>query len=326
MKALFLEKQGGPLIVKDVDIPLPSKGEVLVKIVAAPVNPSDIARVKNAHTEYDLNTFIPGLEGSGIVVKAGSGLLPRLWLGRRVTCSAVYPTSGTWAEYVVTSAAKCFPLSAKVSDEQGSMSLVNPLTALAFFDIVKKEGHQALINNAGASSLGRMIEMLGVRKHIPVVNIVRQQEQADSLKRQGSKHVLVSSDPQFTEQLGALSADLKATVLFDSVCGPQFSSLISALPYGSKVIVYGNLSGDEHPEFDPRVLLGKNLIIEGFYLANQAKKNGMIRNIMNLRKVSQLMQTGLTIKIHKTFPLSEGQLAVDTYLANMSAGKVLLVN
>jgi NADPH:quinone reductase len=325
MRALFLEKPGGPLIVKELEIPVPSKGEVLVKIAAAPVNPSDIVRIKNAHSEYDLETFIPGLEGSGTVVTAGRGILPGLWLGKRVTCSSGHGKGGTWAEYMVTPAANCFPLSEKVSDEQGSMSLVNPLTAIAFFDIVKREGHKAIINNAAASALGRMIELLGVRKGIPVLNIVRKQEQAEALKMLGSKHVLVSSDPLFREQFEALSADLKATILFDSVCGPQFSDLISALPYGSKVVVYGNLSGEDYPVFDPRVLLGKNLKIEGFFLANQAKENGIISNILNLRKVSKLMQTGMTIKINRTFPLSEGQLAVDTYLENMSAGKVLLV-
>jgi NADPH:quinone reductase-like Zn-dependent oxidoreductase len=167
--------------------------------------------------------------------------------------------------------------------------------------------------------------LIGGRKRIPVINIVRKPEQAEELKKLGSKHILISTDPQFSEQLANMSAELKATILFDSVCGRQFGDLISELPYGSKVVVYGNLSGDEHPSFDPRVLLGKNITIEGFYLANQAKENGMIRNVMNLRKVSRLMQTGLTIKIRKTFPLSEGQLAIDTYLGNMSAGKVLLI-
>jgi len=325
MKAIFLEKPGGPLIIKEVEIPVPSKGEVLVKIAAAPVNPSDIARIKNAHSEYDLDTFIPGIEGSGTVIKAGRGILPGLWLGKRVACSSGHGSGGTWAEYMVTPAANCFPLSQNVSDEQGSMSLVNPLTAIAFFDIAKREGHKAVINNAAASALGRMVELLGKRKNIPVINIVRKKEQADTLRSLGSRYILISSDPLFTKQLESLSAELKATILFDSVCGRQFSDLISVLPYGSKVVVYGNLSGEEHPVFDPRVLLGKNITIEGFYLANQAKENGMIRNIMNLRKVSKLMQTGMTIKINRTFPLSEGQQAVDTYLENMSAGKVLLV-
>ena len=109
MQAVFLEKPGGPLVVKEVKIPYPGPGEVLIKMSAAPVNPSDLAAIKNAHSKYDLATFIPGLEGSGRVVAAGKGLLPHLWLGKRVACSAEYNTSGTWAEYIVTSAVKMFP-------------------------------------------------------------------------------------------------------------------------------------------------------------------------------------------------------------------------
>jgi NADPH2:quinone reductase len=134
MKAVFVERPGGPLVIKELDIPQPGPGEVLIKIAAAPVNPSDIIRIKNAHSEHDLGSFIPGLEGSGTVVSAGKGVLPRLWLGKRVSCSSQSPAGGTWAEYMVTSATKCFPLSNKVTDEQGSMSIVNPLTALAFFE------------------------------------------------------------------------------------------------------------------------------------------------------------------------------------------------
>ena len=164
MKAVFLEKHEGRLIIKEVKTPVPGPGEVIVKMNAAPVNPSDLARIRNAHKNHDLATFIPGLEGSGTVVAAGKGILPNLWKGKRVSCSAEYPESGTWAEYVVTKAGKCFPLGRKVSDEQGSMSLVNPLTALAFFEMAKQNKHKAIINNAAASALGRMVEMLG-EKH-----------------------------------------------------------------------------------------------------------------------------------------------------------------
>jgi NADPH:quinone reductase len=164
MKAVFLNKTGEVLIAKEVKTPVPQPGEVLVKIAAAPINPSDISMVRNAYKESDLNTFIPGLEGSGRVVAAGKGMLPGLWLGKRVACSAGSDSGGTWAEYMVTSATKCFPLNSKISDEQGSMSLVNPLTALAFFDIAKKNNHKAIINNAAASALGRMVEMLGDKK------------------------------------------------------------------------------------------------------------------------------------------------------------------
>jgi NADPH2:quinone reductase len=325
MKAVFLEKPGGPLFVKEVSIPEPGPGEVLIKIAAAPINPSDLARLKNAHTDHDLTTFIPGLEGSGTVTAAGKGILPRLWLRKRVACSSGYGTSGTWAEYMVTPATMCFPLSSKVTDEQGSMSLVNPLTALAFFEIAKQNRHKAIINNAAASALGRMVELLGEKHRIPVINIVRNQKQEEMLKNLGSRYVLDSSDPSFIDNLGTLSKEMKATVLFDSVCSSQLDKIIDALPRNSYVFIYGNLSGEEQIMVNPMSLIGNNIKISGFYLGNRAKEKGLFKNMMNLREVSRLMSTDLKIKIQGRFPLTSVQEAVDTYLNNMSAGKVLLV-
>lgn len=325
MKAVFLEKQGGPLVVREVKIPVPGPGEVLIKIAAAPVNPSDLAGIRNAHKNFDLETYIPGLEGSGTVVAAGSGLLPYLWKGKRVACSSEHHTSGTWAEYMVTSASMCFPLSKKVSDEQGSMSLVNPLTALSFIEIVKKERHKALINNAAAGSLGRMVEMLGKKHRIPVINIVRSQSQADLLKSAGSQHIMDSSAPEFLEALMDLSFKLNATILFDSVCSGKLGNMIEALPYGSSVVIYGNLSLAQEVEINPRSLIDNNIKITGFFLGSRSKENGMVKNLFNLMEVSRLMSTDMKIKIGNRFPLIKAQEAVDSYLGNMTGGKVLLM-
>lgn len=325
MKALFIDNPDSRLIVKEVERPVPGPGEVLIRMKAAPVNPSDLARIRNAAAEHDLATFIPGLEGSGTVVAAGKGILPHLWMGKRVACSSVNPTSGSWAEYMVTKAGMCFPLSAKVDDEQGSMSLVNPLTALAFFELVKKNRHKALINNAAASALGRMVELLGSRHNIPVINIVRNNDQAGMLLNTGSRYVLDSSSPLFIEDLAELSGKLKATILFDSVCSRQLEKMIEVLPSGSSVIIYGNLSGEEQIMINPVSLIGNNIKISGFYLGSRAKENGLLKNVMNLREVSRLMSSGMKIKIRGRFPLEKAQEAVDTYLRNMSAGKVLLI-
>jgi NADPH:quinone reductase len=325
MKAVFLEKPSGRLFVKEVIIPRPGPNEVLIKMSAAPVNPSDLARIRDAHSVHDLATFIPGLEGSGKIVLAGKGILPHLWLGKRVACSNEYHTSGTWAEYMVTKAGKCFPLRAKVSDEQGSMSLVNPLTAIAFFKIAKQDKHRAIINNAAASALGRMVELLGKKQRIPVINIVRNQTQVEILRQLGSQYVLDSSDPAFLNDLGTISNELRATLLLDSVCSRQLELMCDVLPYGSKVIIYGNLSGEEQILFKPRTIIANNINISGFYLGSWAKKNGLFRNMMNQREVNSLMSRDLKISIQGRFPLSRVQEAVDTYLRKMSAGKVLLI-
>jgi NADPH:quinone reductase-like Zn-dependent oxidoreductase len=324
MQAVFLLKPGGPLIVKEVPVPEPGPSEVLVKIAAAPVNPSDLARNKNVHND-ELSSFIPGLEGSGTVVAAGKGLLPALWLGKRVSCSSGYRTSGTWAEYMVTPAGNCFPLSSKVNDEQGSMSLVNPLTAIGFFEIARQSRHKAIINNAAASALGRMVELLGKKHQIPVINIVRSQKHVDWLKKMGSGHVLNSSSPSFTDELGTLAKELQATVLFDSVCSRQLEKMIEVLPAGSSVIIYGNLSGEQQIMINPRSLIDNNINISGFFLGQRAKENGMFKNMMHLIEVRGLMKKNLTITVQGRYPLKSAQEAVDIYLEKMSEGKVLLI-
>ncbi|HUX97351.1 MAG TPA: alcohol dehydrogenase catalytic domain-containing protein [Bacteroidales bacterium] len=324
MKAIFLDKPDGLLIVKEVRTPVPGPGEVLVKMKAAPVNPSDLARIKRS--DNNLETFIPGLEGSGDVVAAGKGFLPRLWMGKRVACSAEYATSGTWSEYMVTKAGKCFPLNAKVDYDQGSMMLVNPLTAIGFIEIVRAQRHRAIINNAAASALGRMVELLGKKHNIPVINIVRSNKHLERLTGSGSKYVLDSSAPSFIDDLGKLSHDLNATILFDSTCSRQIEKMTGVIPYGSSVIIYGNLTGEENIMINPRILIDKDIRISGFYVGARTKENSLFKNIMNLREVSRLMRSEMKVSIQGRFPPDRAQEAIDTYLANMSAGKVLIVN
>ncbi len=325
MKAVFPDIMTGHLIVKETDTPKPGKGEVLVRMAAAPVNPSDLARIRGFMATGKPDGFIPGLEGSGTVVASGGGLLAKFWLGKRVACSSASPASGTWAQYMVTPAAKCFSLAKGISFEQGSMSLVNPLTALGFFGIVRKHKHKAVISNAAASALGRMVELLGKRYRVPVINIVRRPDQADKLRREGSRYVLDSSEKDFTSKLKQLADEVKATILFEPVCGDQLQEMIDALPDSSSVIIYGNLTRTDSIRINPGSIIGRDIRISGFYLGRQTNKNGFFKNIINLLKVSLLMKSQLKITVSATYPLAGVREAVDAYLSNMSAGKVILL-
>lgn len=324
MEAVFLEDSDGSLVVRETEIPHPGPGEVLVKISAAPVNPSDLGRIKNALENNEMGVFIPGLEGSGKVVEAGKGILPHVWLGKRVACSSSKSSSGTWAQYMVTDAGLCFPLGKKVSDEQGSMSLVNPLTALAFFEIAKKDKRKAIINNAAASALGRMVDILGKKYRIPVINIVRQNLHVDMLKNAGSEFVLNSSHDSFIADLQTLVNKLNATLLFEPVCSRQLSEIIDILPHNSKVIVYGKLS-EEETVINPVSLIYHKIKISGFYLGDHAKEKGLLKNMLSLMEVQRLMSNDITVKVRKKYSLKEVQEAIDSYLENMSSGKVILI-
>jgi NADPH:quinone reductase-like Zn-dependent oxidoreductase len=324
MKAVQIEKETAKLVVREVPVPRPGKGEVLVKVAAAPINPSDINQIKSKIEANNLDSYIPGIEGSGRIVAAGTGFLPSLFMGRRVGFTTGYGNCGTYAEYAVTKATLCFPLPEEVSDDQGSMLLVNPMTALAFFDIAKKGMHKSIISTAAAGALGRMIEYLGTKNGIPVINVVHKREQAEGLKKSGSKYILNSSDPEFSSQLKFMAAQLNASLVLDAVGGKGSADLLRALPYGGAHIIYGTLSG-EPPEINSRLLIGENITLSGFYLANWSKDNGLLKTIRNVMKVRKLLKKDIQINIQSRFKLEEAQKAMDTYRGNMTAGKVLLV-
>ncbi len=324
MQAVSINKQDGTLVVQNVPVPELAKGEVLVKISAAPINPSDLSRIKNSNRRDDTTSFVPGIEGSGTVVAAGAGLLPRLWLGKRVVCSSINDRSGTWAEYMVTKAERCFPLRNYISDYQGAMLLVNPMTAIAFFDIIRRGNHKAIVNTAAAGSLGKMIELLGRKFGISVVNIVRNKSQVDILHAIGAKYVLDSSNENFREDFHSLCLQLNSTLVFDAIAGRQTQQFLDVIPNGGSVIIYGNLS-DEKQELNLTPLVMGNKKLSGFFLANWINENGLIKTIRSLIRVQQLFKRELKIEIQGRFPLEKVQQAVDTYLNNMSAGKVLLI-
>src|SRR5262245_27971629 len=120
----------GSLTVAEISLPRPGPGEVLVRVSASPVNPSDLMFITGRYGFKKPLPATPGLEGSGTVVEAGSGLMARFMKGRRVACAAADPktSGGMWAEYIVTAAQFCVPLRKNVDMEQGATMLVNPLT------------------------------------------------------------------------------------------------------------------------------------------------------------------------------------------------------
>jgi len=322
MAAIRQDQAGGVLKIEQVAMPRPGKGEVLVKMDAAPINPSDLALVAGGYMERSY-PFTPGLEGSGTVVEAGKGLMPRLRLGKRVACSPNTGGDGTWAEYMLTSAMKVLPLPADISQEQGAMMVVNPMTAMAFMQIARDGKHQAIINNAAASTLGKMLIRLASRQGIPLINIVRKQEQLESLKKMGAIHVLNSSSESFEKELKALAEDLGATLILDAVTGSQSSILLNAAPRGSTLLAYARLSG-EPIHVDPGSVMKGEKKIEGFLLGNWLQTKGLLFKLRFVSKVGKALNGDLSSYISKTYPMEKAEEAIAQYREHMSEGKILL--
>jgi NADPH2:quinone reductase len=322
MTAVLSGENGGLPIVREIPVPRPGPGEVLVRMAAAPVNPSDIGFMKGSYGDHGSASVVPGFEGSGTVTASGTGLFPQLLLGRRVACFGA--PSGTWAEYLVTRATLCVPLKKDISLERGAMMLVNQLTALAFFTIVKKDHHAAIVNTAAASALGRMIIRLGRRHQVPVINIVRRTEQADLLTTFGAEYVLESADPNFNIKVHELMQKLNATLILDAVGGELSERLLDAAPFGSTLLLYANLS-NKRLSIAPHTLWKDGKHVEGFFLGNWAKGRKMIDVLRDVYKIRQWGSTDLQTHVQKRFPLTEVNQAITLYQSNMTGGKVLLV-
>lgn len=325
MHAMQLDEPNGKLTWREVPVPRPQAGQVLVRMAAAPINPSDLGALSGmSYSGKRKFPFTPGLEGSGTVVEAGEGFIPRLLNGRRVACSALLTGDGTWAEYMVTSAQLCIPLNKNVSLEQGSMLLVNPLSALAMFEMAQRGKHRAIVSTAAASALGGMILRLGKRHNMPIIHVVRRQAQVDFIRGQGGEYILNSGDADFVEQLRTMAHKLKATLLLDAISGSMTQQLAEAAPFGSTILLYSRLSDDDCI-IDARTALIKHLHFDGWFLANWLREKNLLATLQLAGQAQSLLGTDLLSPIHKRFPLVKTQQGLETYINNMSAGKILLV-
>ena len=322
MTAVFINPENGNLFTKEVDVPIPQKGEVLIKMMAAPINPSDLAKAREITAE-EAADFIPGIEGCGTVVAAGKGLMPRLFMGKRVACSSKYKTSGTWAEFMVTPAGSCFPVGKKISSEQAAMTIVNPMTALAFLDYTLRNKHKAVVLTAAASALAKMAVSLFGKHGIKVLSIVRSEESVMELKKLNQQHSLNSSEPDFQIKFRDWCSVENATLMFDAVGGEMVNQLLDQLPARSTIILYGSLS-QQKVEFLPPQLVRENKKIIGFFLGLWIHEQGMIKTILNLRKVNKMLRQGMETRVQAVFSLDDIQQAVELYEKNMGKGKVLL--
>lgn len=325
MQVAQIEQDGGPVVIRRLPVPKPGPGQVLVRMAASAINPSDIGFLSGQGTYVGRELPVtPGIEGSGTVVAAGSGFLAKFLRGKHVACSKLPAGNGTWAEYMLTKASLCAPLQKGVSLEDGATLVVNPMTALIFFEIIKAGKHAAFVNTAAASQLGRMLLRLSQARYIPLINVVRREEQAGLLRSLGAEHVLVSTDMDFDQQLTELTHRLKATLILDAISGDFTQRLIDASPPGSSILLYANLSHSP-VKLLPDSLWLHDRRVEGFYLGTWASKHGFLKMLSISRQAQNLAGAELQTTFQKRLPLSAAQEGLELYQKNMTAGKVLLV-
>ena len=242
------------LALTQVDMPTPGPDEVVIKIEATPINPSDLGVMFGWSTTTDASTSgsgkdsvltapvspqgmqimkaridqsLPvGNEGAGTVVAAGDSELATSLMGKVVAVMG----GGMYAEYRCVKANMCLPLLPGNTAKDGASSFINPLTALSMLETMRMEGHTALVHTAAASNLGQMLNRICIADGVELVNIVRKEEQAEILRGLGAKYIVNSSSEDFMSELTNAIHATGATLAFDATGGGTLASnILSAM-------------------------------------------------------------------------------------------------
>jgi NADPH:quinone reductase len=263
------------LSLADVEVPEPREHEVVIRVEAAPINPSDLgplfgpadmstARVSGEGTDATVTADIPenlrrmvearvgkalpmGNEGAGVVVSAGSSDAAQALLGRTVATIG----GGMYSQFRVAAADQCLVLPEGTEPAEAASSFVNPLTALGMVDTMRMEGHVALVHTAAASNLGQMLVKVCQADDVPLVNIVRRQEHVDLLGSLGASHVLDSSQDGFMRSLIEAVTITDATLGFDATGGGTIASnILTAMEaaQSKKEGAVGNYGSSRHKQ------------------------------------------------------------------------------
>ncbi|HZT57570.1 MAG TPA: zinc-binding dehydrogenase [Pyrinomonadaceae bacterium] len=327
MRAVKLRSYDGgadSIVLAEMPVPRPGHGQVLVRMTAAPINPSDLSFIRGTYGIKKRLPVVPGLEGSGEAVAAGGGLLARYLLGKRVACAAPADGDGTWAEFMLAEASHCIPLRKGTDTEQAATMIVNPFTAWALLEEAKKLRAEAVVQTAAASALGRMIVRLAVARGVHLVNVVRRAEQVELLKREGAGYVLDSSADDFDERLRELCTRLRATVAFDAVAGEMTGRVLNAMPARSTAIVYGALSL-QGCVVDPRSLIFQRKSVRGFWLSDWLRRQNALRKFLVAGGIQKLLRDELKTEIRARLPLDAAVEGLREYEREMTGGKIIFV-
>lgn len=352
------------IALRETEIPQPGENQVVIRIEAAPINPSDLgvmfsvadmttasqsgtadhpviradvpAKFMGAVKKRIGKAISVGNEGAGTVIAAGSSAAAQNLMGKTVA----FIGGGSYRKYVCANVQSCLELEPGTTAVEGASSFVNPLTALAMVETMRAEGHTAIVHAAAASNLGQMLNRICIADGIDLVNIVRKPEQEALLRDQGAKYVVNSSSDSFMADLTNALINTGATIAFDPIGGGRMASDILACMeaavsrniteynvYGSDIYKQVYIYGglDRGPITLSRTF-GFAWGVNGFLLFNALGKLSKETNIAMRKRVAAEIKT--TFASHYTHEVSlAGALqldAISTY-RKLATGEKFLI-
>ncbi len=362
-----LIKKSGELEISLVSVPTPepSADEVVVRVEAAPINPSDLALLVGAADMTTakasgskeapvitakvpevamkamagrLDESMPvGNEGAGVVIKTGSSDAAKALMGKTVALIG----GAMYAQYRTVAAKDCLVLPPGTTPAEGASCFVNPLTALGMVETMRREGHKALVHTAAASNLGQMLNKICLKDGIGLVNIVRSPQQAEILRQIGAKHICDSSAPTFMDDLTNALVETGATLAFDAIGGGKLAGQILTCMeiaanktakvysrYGSSVHKQVNIYGglDTRP-IELNRAFGMMWGVGGWLLSPFLQKIGAADGERLRQRVAAELKTTFASHYAKVVSLQEAlQLSNVAAYAKRATGEKFLIN
>ncbi|MGA7803968.1 zinc-binding dehydrogenase [Bradyrhizobium sp.] len=345
--------------------PEPAPDEVVVRVEASPINPSDLglllgaadmATAKASGTKESpiITAHVPeaglkamagrldesmavGNEGAGVVIKTGASDAAKALMDKTVAMIG----GAMYTQYRCLKANECLPLPAGTTPAEGASCFVNPLTALGMTETMRREGHKALVHTAAASNLGQMLNKICLKDGIPLVNIVRSKEQADILHKIGAKHVVDSTAPSFLDDLTHLLVQTGATLAFDAIGGGKLAGQILTCmetAANKTAKVYSRYGSNVHKQvyiyggLDPRPLelnrtFGMAWGVGGWLLFPFLMKLGPVEGRLLRERVIDELRTTFASHYTKVVSLQEALDPANIALyAKRATGEKFLIN
>ncbi|MCP3727495.1 zinc-dependent alcohol dehydrogenase family protein [Paraburkholderia sp. CNPSo 3272] len=301
MKALIIERNGEPSDVvhwRDLPEPTPAPAQVRVKMLLAPVHPSDlhVIRGRFARQRQPSLPASPGSEGVGVIDAVGSDV-PRTRLGERVVLLDV---PGTWREMVISPADRAIRVPAEISDEDAAQALINPMTAWAMTMCEHQlESGDWLVQSAAGSTVGRLVLQIAKAQGFRTINLVRREAQVAEIQALGGDVVLCTADEHWPEQLKRATSDNGIVSAIDCVAGRTGAVLARQLAMNGRLLVYGALSSHrqsdpaafEMPIFAP-ALVYSAAEVRGWFIFSWLASKGVTESSQTLRNLLDRMAEG----------------------------------
>jgi NADPH:quinone reductase-like Zn-dependent oxidoreductase len=328
-KAVIFERFGEPaevLHVAEVPVRQPARNEVRVRMLASPINPSDLMVVRGRYGRLPQLPATPGFEGAGVVEAVGGGLLARLRglaPGKRV--AVLNGAGGNWQQTVVLPVRQVVPVPADLPDEQVATFFVNPASAFVMTRHVLKVPHgDWLLQTAANSALGRMVIRLGKRFGFRTINVVRRRELEHELLEAGGDAVICFPEDSIEERVRQITLGDGVPYAIDAVGGTTTLEVVKALGSQGRLLVYGTLAGEPVPLDTRRLMVGQKRI-EGFWLSEWVRQQGVLNMLRLFRQIARMMREGLLqTKVAASFGIEEIATAVREAETPGRAGKILL--